>query len=250
MIHATTPEALIERCQRLDADDEIGCLLSGGSDRKGILPWKRFLPAIREIKETTKLFVSVHSGNLDHETALGLKEAGVDQALIDIIAEDETIHHVYHADYGVSDIQRSVEALTAAGIPIVPHIIVGLNEWRLTGELKALAMLENLDPRPQAIVVVSFMPIPGTPMERTRPPGFRDIARILSSVRIRMPDIPVFLGCARDRSRKEIDALALRCGVNGIVLPSEDAQRLAEEYGLDITWKRTCCSVPFLDGDE
>lgn len=250
MIPATTPEALIEQCQKLDAKDDIGCLLSGGSDRYGKLPWDRFLPAIKEIKETTKLFLSVHSGNLDLETALGLKEAGVDQALIDIIAEDETIRHVYHADYGVSDIQRSLEALTTAGLPIVPHIIVGLNEWRLFGELRALSMLETLDPTPQAIVVVSFMPIPDTPMEHTQPPGYRDIARIISSVRIRMPNIPVFLGCARDRSQKEIDSLALQCGVNGIVLPSEDAQHLAEEMRLEIKWKRTCCSVPFLPEDE
>ena len=250
MIHATTPKALIEQCQKLDAKGDIGCLLSGGSDRKGKLPWDRFIPAIKEIKETTKLFISVHSGNLDHETALGLKNAGVDQALIDIIAEDETIRHVYHADYGVNDIQRSLEALTTAGLPIVPHIIVGLNEWRLFGEIRALSMLETLDPPPQAVVVVSFMPLPDTPMEKTQPPGFKDIARIIASVRIRMPEIPVFLGCARDRSQKEIDSFALRCGVNGIVLPSEDAQHLAQESGLEIKWKRTCCSVPFLPEDD
>jgi len=250
MLHATTPKELLETCRRLDEKGEIGVLLSGGSDNYGRLPWDRFLPTIRKVKEKTNLFVSVHSGIVDDEMALGLKEAGVDQALIDIIAEDETIRDVFHADYGVSDIDASLRSLTSSGLPIVPHIIVGLSEWRLSDELKALAMLESLDPPPQAVVVISFMPLPGTPMSGTPPPHYLDIARIISAVRIRMPGTPLFLGCARDRGNADIDSTALMCGVNGIVLPSDLTIELAKEYELEVQWKRTCCSVPFLQEDE
>jgi len=250
MIHAPTPESLVEKCRKLDEKGDIGCLLSGGSDQMGRLPWKRFIPAINEIKESTSLFLSAHSGIIDLETAQHLKEAGIDQALIDIIAEDDSIRQIYHADYTVKDIESSLHALTSAGIPIIPHIIVGLNEWRISGELKAIRMVEKLNPRPQAMVVVSFMPLPGTPMAHDQPPGFRDIARILAAIRIRIPDMPLFLGCARDRGNDMIDTTAIRCGVNGIVLPSDSATSAATKYDLDIKWKQTCCSVPFLSEDE
>jgi len=250
MLHASSPEELIDVCQKLDRKGEIGCLLTGGSSLDGTLPWNDFIPAIREIKGSTDLFLSIHSGIMDPGTARELKDAGIDQALIDVIAEDDTIREVFHADYGVEGIDRTLKTLTSAGIPIVPHIIVGLNEWRITGELKAISMIENLRPRPQAVVVISFMPLPGTPMSKTPPPHYLDIARILAIVRMRMPEIPLFLGCARDRGNVNIDSTALECGVNGIVLPSDPAIELAKEYQLDVQWKRTCCSVPFLQEEE
>ena len=250
MIHAASPEELISICHRLDRKGEIGCLLTGGSRCDGSLPWDEFIPAIKEIKETTDLFLSIHSGILDQRTARELKAAGIDQALMDVLAVDETIKEVFHADYGVGDIDASMRALTSAGIPIVPHIIVGLNEWRISGELKAISMIEDLPTKPQAVVVVSFMPLPGTPMAGTVPPHHLDIARILAACRIRMPDTPLYLGCARDRGNADIDCTALRCGVNGIVLPSDPAIEMAKDYELDVHWKQTCCSVPFLQEED
>ena len=244
MIHATTPETLLRTCRKLDTRGDLGVLLSGGCDRRGRLPWGRFLSAIREVKDSTGLLVSVHAGMVDRDTARGLKEAGVDQALMDVIANDATIGQVYHGDYGVADIRRSLDLLSRAGLPLVPHIIVGLGEWPLFDELEAIAMIEDLEPPPQAVVVVSFMPLPGTPMARTPPPHALDIARILAVARLRMPDTRLLLGCARDRGDTRIERAALLCGINGIVLPSDAAVRDAKAYEYETTWVQTCCSVP------
>ena len=102
MIHSETPEQLVERCLFQWEKGAIGLLISGGCDRMGGLPWKAFLPAIEEIKQKTNLFISVHSGIVDAATAGGLKEAGVDQALVDIIGDDETYQAIYHVDFGIS----------------------------------------------------------------------------------------------------------------------------------------------------
>ena len=102
MIHSETPEQLVERCLSQWEKGAFGVLISGGCDRTGGLPWKAFLPAIEEIKQKTDLFVSVHSGIVDAATAKDLKDAGVDQALVDIIGDDETYRAIYHVDFGIS----------------------------------------------------------------------------------------------------------------------------------------------------
>ena len=82
---AVTPEELVEKAVQYEKKGCHGILVTGGCDREGRLPWKEFLPAIKEIKKRTNLFVSGHSGILDEETARGFRDAGVDQALMDVI---------------------------------------------------------------------------------------------------------------------------------------------------------------------
>ena len=84
MISAITPDLLIEKCIRLAERGNQGVLISGGCDEKGRLPWDNFIPAIKEVKRQTELYISVHSGLMDYEEAFRLREAGVDQALIDM----------------------------------------------------------------------------------------------------------------------------------------------------------------------
>ena len=90
MLPAETPEQLVGRCLSQRDKGAFGVLISGGCDRMGRLPWKRFFPAIEKIKKETDLFISVHSGIVDAATARDIKNAGVDQALLDIIGDDET----------------------------------------------------------------------------------------------------------------------------------------------------------------
>ena len=47
------------------------------------MPWEEFADAISEVKRTTDLHISIHTGVMPEATAHRLKAAGVDQALID-----------------------------------------------------------------------------------------------------------------------------------------------------------------------
>ncbi len=137
MIPATDPQTLVEKCRALEAAGHLGVLVSGGCDPNGCLPWEAFLPALAAVKAATSLTVTVHSAFVTEETALGLKTAGVDQALVDVIGSDATYRQVYHMDAGLARLKASLAALGKAGLPVVPHIICGLHYGEVRGEAEA-----------------------------------------------------------------------------------------------------------------
>lgn len=238
---AVTPDALTDTCLRYADKGCYGVLLSGGSDHGGRLPWKRFIPAIHEIKRRTGLYVSVHSGLVDVDTARALKDAGVDQALLDVIGDDETYKTVCHVDFGISRILDSLEALNTARLTVVPHVICGLYGGEIKGEYEALEMVSRFDVA--QLVIVSLMAIKGTPFEGVRPPCAREVGEIIVAARHKLPDVRMSLGCARTRGDEAVERLALNAGINRMALPSETTIEQARELGLRIRYQRTCCSV-------
>lgn len=247
MVPSMTPEGLFDVCAKLKKDGAIGCLISGGCLPDGSVPIDKFIDAIAKIKQELGLIVVVHTGVIDLPTAKRLKSAGVDAALIDIIGSDETIREIYHLDVTVFDYEKSLQAFSESGIPFVPHVLVGLHYGRLKGELKALKMIAKYSP--SAVITIAFMPIHGTPMENVKPPEPEDIARILASARLLLPETPIVLGCMRPKGepRKMIDLLAVRAGVDAIAFPVEEAIQLAESLNLDISFSSLCCSQIFGD---
>jgi uncharacterized radical SAM superfamily protein len=241
MINITKPDDLIKKCLELEKKGFFGCLISGGSRSDGTIPWGGFIDSIREVKNNTNLHISIHSGIIDFETAKKLKEAGVDQALIDVIGDDKTLKKVYHCNFKIDKIEQSLKALNNAMIPIVPHIVVGLYYGKIIGEYNAIEMIKKYNP--EVVNIVGIMRIKNTPMENIILPSAEDIVKIIATAKIEMPDIPISLGCARDRSDSRIDVLAIECGVNRIALPSDEAIEKAKEYRLEINWEKTCCSI-------
>ncbi len=242
MISADKPHELVEKCIQLEKKGHLGVLLSGGCAEDGKLPWKDFVPAIANIKRRTNLFISIHSGLVDMEEARDLKRAGVEQALIDVIGDDETYKKVYHVPFGVTEIENSMAALEKAGLPIVPHVVCGLNHGRMAGEEKALEMISRFSV--EQVVIVSLMNLRGTIMEKTTPPDALSVARLIAKARAMMPETPLSLGCARQRGNPHLETLAIDAGINRMALPSEEALVRAKHYSLDIRYQKTCCSVP------
>lgn len=241
MIPASGPEQLVDVCRRLKRKGDVGVLLSGGCDEEGRLPWKAFIPVVSKIKRETGLYISVHCGLLDLETAVQLKRAGVDQALIDVIGDDETYQAVYHVPFGISRILSTLEILRRAEIPVVPHVVCGLNYGEIKGEIRALEMIAPF--APSQAVLVSLMGIPGAKMAKLEGPGPWEIAEIIAEARMKMPDTMLGLGCARQRGNARIEELAIDAGVNRMVIPSDEAVQRARHYGLEIRYQKTCCSV-------
>jgi uncharacterized radical SAM superfamily protein len=247
MYPATTPQRLITLCQELKEKGAVGCLISGGCQPDGSVPLDRFVDAIAQIKKNLGLTIAVHTGVINRESAEKLKEAGVDAALIDIIGSDETIREIYQLDVRVADYEQSLANLNNVGIPLVPHVLVGLHYGRLKGELQALEMIKKHEP--SAVIIISFMPIHGTKMENVPPPTPMDIGRVILTARLMMPKTPLALGCMRPkgRHRAETDKLAVKAGVNAIAFPAEEAIKLAEQIGYQISFSSTCCSQVYAD---
>ncbi|MBC8177911.1 MAG: radical SAM protein [Deltaproteobacteria bacterium] len=245
MISAPEPHVLKEVCQRLNKEGSLGILLSGGSDDQGALPWNKFLEAIEWIKQHTSLKISIHTGLVDHETARGFKNVGVDEVLIDVVGSEETMRQVYHFPGGLKAMVSSLDALAATKLPLIPHIVVGLHYGKIEGEMHALEMVAKHSI--SALVIVVLQPLRQTPMEDVQPPAPETVARFISAARLRIPQAPFSLSCARPLGphRVETDILALEAGINRIAMPSEEALEKAREMGLDIEFHKTCCSKSY-----
>jgi lipoyl synthase len=242
-----TSEDLFRLCFELKQKGAKGCLVSGGCLPDGSVPLKDFASAIARVKRELALTVFVHTGIIDSATAVLLKEAGVDAALIDVIGSQETIEKVYRLNVKVKDYADSLLALQNAKLPFVPHVIVGLNEGKLDGELKALEIISET--KPAAVVLIAFMPIMGTEMAQVKPPQPLDIARVTASARLMFPKAPLVLGCMRPKGkvRAETDVLALKAGVDAIAFPSQAAIDYAKTEGLTVSFSPYCCAQIFLD---
>jgi uncharacterized radical SAM superfamily protein len=234
-------------CTEIKRKGGIGCLISGGCLPDGSVPLDKFINAIAEVKKKLGLTVVVHTGVIGLDIAKKLKEAMVDAALIDIIGSDETIKEIYQLNVHVSDFDKSLSALHQSGIPLVPHVLVGLHYGKLVGEFKALQMISKYSP--SAVIVIALMPIHGTTMQHETPPSPQDIAKVLVAARFMLPTTPLVLGCMRPKGKhmEETDMLAVNAGVNAMAFPSERALHLAESMGLETVFSSLCCSQVFED---
>ncbi|MDQ1239756.1 MAG: lipoyl synthase [Thermodesulfobacteriota bacterium] len=243
MLHAGDAAALKKIGLEASARGDSGILISGGCDLGGKLPWDDFCGAIAYLKKHTSLKISVHTGIIDYSTALILKHAGVDQALVDVIGDELTAALVYHLPNGVDLIKRSMENLARADLETVPHILFGLHYGAERGETHALNIIGSFPIRKYVVVVL--MPMPGTPMSEATPPSPVQVAMFLANARIKYPSLQSSLGCARPRGhyRRNLDVLAVRAGVNSIALPSDRALEFARDKGLEIVSRESCCSL-------
>ncbi|MGA2308880.1 MAG: radical SAM protein [Candidatus Bathyarchaeia archaeon] len=240
-------EELFELCVQLKKKGALGCLISGGCLPNGSVPVGKFIDSIARVKRELGLTILVHTGIIDETTAKALAEAKVDSALVDIIGSNDTIKEICKLNVTVDDYSRSLKALQESGLSFVPHVIVGLHYGRLEGELQALQMIRNY--RPSALVVIAFMPIRKTEMEKIDPPKPAEIAKVIAATRLIFPETPLVLGCMRPkgRHRVETDTMAIKAGVDAIAFPSEEAVRFAEQHGRTVAFSSLCCSQIYVD---
>ncbi len=241
MPDASTPEKLLELASEFEKKGAVGMLVSGGSDFHGTLPFEVFADALREIVQTTKLHISVHTGFATRQQARLLKEIGINQALIDVIGSDEVAHRVYKLPPGVAE--ASVRAVFEEGLNVVPHVLVGLDFGGNSFEEKALELVAQYCPK--RVVIIALRPAKGTPMEQTKPPAPERVAQVIRYAKELIPGSMINLGCARPVGlhKAQTDVLAIQAGVDGMAVPSRQAYEEAERLGLEIVKMPTCCSL-------
>jgi hypothetical protein len=208
------------------------------------LPWKRYYQAISRIRSETNLFISAHTGFLDFSTAAALKEAGLDQALIDIMGDDKTAKKIYHLD-GLHKVIEALEDLFKSGLDVVPHIVAGLLYGRIHGEYNALHIISRF--QPSALVIVVLTPLKGTAMSAIAPPSPIEVARLVARARLMMPHTPLSLGCERPRNKEGqlMEELAIHAGVTRMAVWSTKTVDMVLNLGLKPLFQPTCCSVPY-----
>jgi uncharacterized radical SAM superfamily protein len=164
----------------------------------------------------------------------------VDVVSFDFVGDDATIREVYGLDRTVDDYVETYRLLRRTARTL-PHVTIGLRGGTLGHELPAFERLQGLGV--DGLVLLVFVPTPGTRYADREPPAPEIVADLLVEARLRFPDAPLFLGCMRPRGRyrDQTDPLAVRAGINVIVSPSRPARLLAADLGLATRQIRECC---------
>lgn len=88
MIPAESPEKLEAKVRAMMATHQVrGMLLSGGSNRRNEISYERYLPVVARLKrEFPSLDIAAHTGLIDAPRANAMARAGIDTAMMDVIA--------------------------------------------------------------------------------------------------------------------------------------------------------------------
>jgi len=213
-------------------------LLSGGNDKSGKVPWKRFVPAIKRIKEETELKVIMHTGILEKNEVRVLEEIGVDQVLLDWVLDDKTLREVYHAPYGSEEIKRMLENLLESRVEPVPHVLYGIENVEMNKrEIKALRGLDDLK------IVLIFLVQGFSKLTKTKQISKKGVEDFLTFARENFKG-EMAIGCMRGNERKFIDPKAVELGFNRMVIPTKEAIDIALKMGYEVEYRKGCCSLP------
>ena len=244
MIAARSPGDLDRIVREMHARQGLrGFLLSGGSNMRNEVPFERYMGVVAQLKANIPgLEVAVHTGLVDVRRAALLAGAGVDVAMLDIIGAAETIREVYRLDRPVADFETSLAHLVAAGLDVVPHIVIGLHFGRRLGEENAIGIISRH--RTRAVILVVLMPHLAE-AGRFQTPSETDVARTILAARRAVPDRTLLLGCARPPGlhRRLTDAYAVLAGIDGIAYPADGAIALARALGRTVGASPSCCGV-------
>ena len=247
MIPAESPRVLRKVFQELHERNVAGCLVSGGCGLDGAVPLEPFIDVMTEAKRNFGLRMVVHTGILGENIGKKLGRVGIDAALIDVIGSEETLREIYGLEHGVEKYDDSLSLLEREGIPVVPHVLVGLHYGTLRGEFDALKMVARHNPA--AVIIIGLTPLRRTPMAHCSPASPNDVVSVIVEARKLMPRKPIALGCARPKGkiREQTDVLAVEAGVNGIANPDPKAIELARNLSLDYGFSDLCCSQVYED---
>ncbi len=224
-----TPDSLLKFAREARSRGSKGILISGGLSPRGKLPFRRFLRAIKEIKEMG-YFISVHTGLVDSDDATDLREAGVDMADFELYLNDEVIKRVKGLKASKSNYLESLDSLRETGIRVAPHITLGIpgDEPEWMDELKSLVKEKGLE----RLVVLVFIPTPGTPFwGQPLPP----VDELVEQVREISTFSKVSLGCMRPpRLKRQLDRQVISY-----------VDRIANPHtSLNLKLVDACCSIP------
>lgn len=221
-------------------------LVSGGCEVSGAVP---LLSALREVKELARkqaalgnrFSINVHPGIAPASVA---REIGETASVVsfDVVLDDETIKEAFHGMWTGQDYIETFRNLRKGKAVVVPHILIGLKKGQIAGEFRAVDFL--LGEGIERLIFIVLIPTANTPWADVPPPSIEDVARVIAWTRARAPRLDISLGCMRPagKYRREVDAMAVRCGVDRIVLPHPESLKVAASLGLSVVKKEECCA--------
>ncbi|WP_042276918.1 radical SAM protein [Faecalimicrobium dakarense] len=213
-------------------------LLSGGCSFEGDVPINNHIETLKKLKEEGYK-LNAHLGLMDKESIENVCKY-LDVVSFDLVFDKDTIREVYKIDKDKKDYINAYEIIKE-NAEVSPHICIGLKGGIVKGEYEIINYLAKNPPKKLTFIVL--IPTKNTEYENVSPPNLDKVCDVLCEARIQMPNTQINLGCMRPRGiyRKELDSLALMCGVNKIVLPSREAKNKAIKLNMTILEGKECC---------
>ena len=221
------------------ADGYTSCLISGGCDPSGRVPFGAWLDKLAELHAGRRF--NWHVGLVDEQDIQSILPY-LDVVSFDVVGDDRTIKEVYGLNATVADYERTYTMLRRH-TRVVPHLTLGLYGGEWSGEQQVLELLA--DSGLEALVLLVMVPTPGTRYARCHPPSVASVVAFIERARTTLHDVPIYLGCMRPggRYRQELDPLAVAAGVSKIVNSARAAVEMASMQGLSVHWESECCAL-------
>jgi len=177
--------------------------------------FERVLQMVREVK-ALGMEACVTLGMLTPEQAVALKAAGLDAYNHNLDTSRQFYSQII-TTRTYDDRLATLRAARAAGITLCSGGILGLGET-VEDRCQMLAELAELDPQPESVPINLLMPIPGTPLENSKPVDTVELIRTIAVARILMPRSRVRLSAGRIFLSQEAQLLAFFAGANSVFI--------------------------------
>lgn len=207
------PAKLLEAAKAAEENgaQRIGIVTSGNSLSPA--EFESVLETVKLIKSRTTLLVCASLGKLTPERALKLKKAGLSRIHHNLESSENFFGKVC-TTHTHADRVQTVQAAKEAGLEVCSGGLIGLGE-SLEDRISLAFALRDLDV--DAIPFNILNPIPGTPLENAKPLETMEILRTLALFRLILPDKTIVLAGGREQNLRDLQALALFSGANGLM---------------------------------
>jgi len=223
-----------------DLTDYDAVLISGGSSKNGSVPVSQHIDSI--LRLPANLQINLHPGFQPVEPLLPLKERKP-VVSFDLPGSDEVIRNIFKLPYSAED-YRMLFSSYAKHFDTVPHICIGINRGKDSGEESTLDFLAEQSVK-QAVFII-FRPTPGTELANAQPPELKRVCEVFNYARNKLKS-QLLLGCMRPAGtyRHDVDILAWLYGIRKIVQPHHDLINILKRHDVIINGYKNCCALNF-----
>jgi len=175
---------------------------------------KRIIEAISAVKEAVNIEVCASLGQLDKETLVQFKQAGLSRYHHNIETSPQFYPNIV-STHSFTERVTTIRHAKQAGLFVCSGGILGLGE-RWDDRIEMILALQELDV--DSIPLNVLVPILGTPLENAPPISPMDVIKTIALFRIVFPKKIIKLAAGRETVLKDFQALALLAGANGMLI--------------------------------
>lgn len=174
----------------------------------------RFCKQIKELSESTDLYLCASMGLLDKEKMMRLKDAGIRRYHCNMETSEEFFATLC-SSHTPADKKATIRAAREAGLEVCSGGIIGMGE-SLKQRIDFAFELADLDV--DSVPVNILTPIKGTPLEAIEPIPEEDIIRTVALFRFILPRKAIRFAGGRLRLGRKAQLRIMRGGMNGVLM--------------------------------